>query len=137
MCCWMYSTQQSLESTFCFNNIVQQWTKSFLACIKIHAPTMSNQLSQLHAYDSVVYLNLTSHPSIGNLWIRRVRTSSLQISSTSCETWSKFGSDSPSPESIVLIVTKFFSTSSKAYNKVKQASITSNQCRVTASKRKA
>lgn len=30
----MYSTEQYVESTFCFNNIDQQWTKSFLACIK-------------------------------------------------------------------------------------------------------
>lgn len=31
----MYSTEQYLESTFCFKNMDQQWTKSFLAWVKM------------------------------------------------------------------------------------------------------
>lgn len=58
---------------------------------------------------------LTSQPNIGNLWTKREITSSLHISRASCVTWSAFGSFSPSPLSIHLIVAKFFSTSSRAF----------------------
>lgn len=63
---------------------------------------------------------LTSHPSMTILWTTRVITSSLQTSSASCEICSALGSTSPSPTSIHLIVTKFFSTSSKACNQTQK-----------------
>ena len=50
-----------------------------------------------------------------SLWIRRGITSSLHVSSVICRIWSVLGSDSPSPQSINLIVEKFFPTSSNAY----------------------
>lgn len=62
-----------------------------------------------------VYLWLTCQPNTCNLWTRRGITSSLHISRVSCRIWSVLGSDSPSPQSINLIVDKFLPTSSNAW----------------------